>query len=186
MPLLFYIVYGLWFLSEVILNRVLRSGKEDQQASGKHSLTYLWVTIMAAVIISANIGERTNFRLLRTGYLGYIGLAVLIAGMVFRFVAIASLGRFFTVDVAIRKDHTLKKDGLYKYIRHPSYTGSLLSFLGYGISLNNWLALVTVMVPVTAAFLYRIKVEEGMLVQQFGVAYEEYRKGTYRLIPGVY
>ena len=186
MPVFFYIIYGIWGVSEVILNRVLRSGKEDRPASGKHTLTYIWVTIIISIIISSNIGERTSFPMLKWSLTGYAGIALLVGGMIFRFIAIASLGRFFTVDVAIRKDHVLKKDGLYKYIRHPAYTGSLLSFLGFGISFNNWVALVVVMIPVTAAFLYRIKVEEELLMQQFGHEYAEYRKSTYRLVPGVY
>src|SRR5690606_35430450 len=107
-------------------------------------------------------------------------------GMILRFTAIASLGRFFTVDVAIREGHTIKQDGLYKYIRHPAYTGSLLSFLGFGISLNNWISLLVVMVPMTAAFLYRIRLEEDMLTTEFGEAYEAYKRRNYRLVPGAY
>jgi protein-S-isoprenylcysteine O-methyltransferase Ste14 len=106
--------------------------------------------------------------------------------MALRLTAIISLGRFFTVNVAIREGHTIKQDGMYKYVRHPSYAASLLSFLGFGISLNNWVSLLVVFVPVTIAFLYRIKVEEAMLSAGLGDAYTAYKKRTYRLLPGIY
>lgn len=80
----------------------------------------------------------------------------------------------------------LKKVGIYKYVRHPAYTGSLLSFYGFGISLNNWVSLLVVVIPVTAAFLYRMRVEEAMLSASMGAVYDEYKKQTYRLIPGIY
>lgn len=186
MNLFFYIVYGCWCLSEIILNRVLRSRQGDQPLKGKHSLTIIWATVIPAIIISQNIASRTHFPLLNWAATGLSGVILILLGMVIRLIAIVSLGRFFTVDVAIREGHTIKKDGLYKYVRHPAYSGSLLSFLGFGISMNNWVSLLVVMAPTVVVFLYRMRVEEAMLTESFGAAYEEYKKETYRLIPGVY
>jgi len=186
MQLFFYIVYLCWLLSEIILNRLLRSGGGDQPLKGKHSLTYIWITVIVATAAGGQIAYHTYFPLLKWWATGIAGIVLILLGMLLRFMAIASLGRFFTVDVAIREGHTIKQDGLYKYIRHPAYTGSLLSFLGFGISLNNWISLLVVMVPVTTAFLYRIRLEEEMLSAAFGEAYEAYKRRTCRLIPGVY
>jgi protein-S-isoprenylcysteine O-methyltransferase Ste14 len=61
-----------------------------------------------------------------------------------------------------------------------------LSFLGYGLSLNDWISLFVIVLPITLAFLYRIRIEEKLLVQQFGEDYSGYMKKTYRLIPGIY
>lgn len=119
-------------------------------------------------------------------YIQYIGLGIIISGMVFRFFAIRSLGRLFTVDVTIREDHKLKKNGLYRVIRHPSYFGSLLSFTGFGISLNNWISLIILICFISAAFLYRIKIEEKALTDHFGAEYLEYKKNTFCLIPWIY
>jgi protein-S-isoprenylcysteine O-methyltransferase Ste14 len=118
--------------------------------------------------------------------LPYFGLILITAGMLFRFISVWSLGRFFTVDVTIRTNHKLKKDGVYRIIRHPSYAASILSFIGFGISLNNWLSLLIISVPVTFAMLYRIKIEEKMLLNQFGAAYADYMKRTKRLIPWIF
>ncbi|KAA2241535.1 isoprenylcysteine carboxylmethyltransferase family protein [Chitinophaga agrisoli] len=183
---IFYIVYLGWVLSEVILNRVLRAGQGDKKPEGKHSLTYIWVTAIIATVAAQLIARHTYFPLAKSAFVGITGLVLILLGMAFRFVAIASLGRFFTVNVAIREGHTIKKDGMYRLIRHPAYTGSLLSFLGFGVSVNNWISLVVAFVPVVVVFLYRIQIEEEMLTAGLGGAYEEYKRGTYRLIPWVY
>jgi len=106
--------------------------------------------------------------------------------MAIRFISIWTLGKYFTVDVTIRDDHKLKKDGFYKIIRHPSYSGSLVSFIGFGISLNNWISLTTVVILIMISFIYRIRIEEKVLIDQFGKEYLDYKKNTYRLIPWIY
>ena len=88
--------------------------------------------------------------------------------------------------MTIRSDHQIMKQGFYRYVRHPSYTGSLLSFVGYGISLNNYISLAIVVIPVFVSFLYRMRIEEQALVEQFGKDYEDYMKSTKRLIPMLY
>lgn len=186
MNLFFNIVYVCWLLSEIILNRVLRSGRGDQPLKGKHSLTIIWIAAIGATVAAGNIARYTRFPVTDWKGFGLLGIGLILLGMTIRLIAIISLGRFFTVDVAIRQGHMLKKDGMYKYVRHPAYTGSLLSFLGFGVSLNNWVSLMVVAIPVTAAFLYRVRLEEEMLVASFGSDYERYKRETYRLLPGVY
>jgi protein-S-isoprenylcysteine O-methyltransferase Ste14 len=64
--------------------------------------------------------------------------------------------------------------------------GSLLSFLGFGVSLNNWASLGIIFVLVTIAILLRIRTEEKVLLEQFGTGYADYMKKTRRLIPWIY
>ena len=100
--------------------------------------------------------------------------------------AVLTLGKFFTVDVTIRDNHRLKKDGLFKYIRHPNYSALLLSFLGMALTFNNWISLFLMVVPITIAFIVRINIEEKVLEQHFGEEYVSYCNETKRLIPFVY
>jgi protein-S-isoprenylcysteine O-methyltransferase Ste14 len=111
---------------------------------------------------------------------------LIIFGIAIRLIAIRTLGKFFTVNLNLAEDHLLIKNGLYKYLRHPSYSGSLLSFLGFGISLNNWPALIVIFVPVLLSFIYRINIEEKLMSVQFGNDYDEYKKQTKRLVPLIY
>jgi protein-S-isoprenylcysteine O-methyltransferase Ste14 len=182
----FIIIWSFWFLSEVLLNRLLRSGAADKKELDNGSRRLIWITIgianTSAVICTLLVPVTISHILL----IPYIGLFVIIAGMVIRFMAVWSLGRFFTVDVTIREDHRLKNDGMYRIIRHPSYTGSLVSFLGFGISLNNWISLIILVLLVTSTMLYRIKIEERVLSDQFGEEYKNYMKNTWRLIPWIF
>ena len=88
--------------------------------------------------------------------------------------------------MAITEGHQLKMDGFYSIVRHPSYFASWLSFVGYGISLNNWVSLVIVATMILGAFLYRISVEEKVLIGQFGDAYLKYREATKAIIPFIW
>jgi protein-S-isoprenylcysteine O-methyltransferase Ste14 len=88
------------------------------------------------------------------------------------------LGRYFTSNVAIHESQTVLRTGVYHYMRHPSYTGLWLAFLGLAIHFRSWISVALVLVPITAAMLYRIRVEETALVDAFGQAYEQY--GTRR------
>jgi protein-S-isoprenylcysteine O-methyltransferase len=99
---------------------------------------------------------------------------------------IVVLGRFFTGNVAIAPDHRLIEEGPYRFVRHPSYTGSLLAFLGLGICYCNWASLAALMFPTLAVFLRRMQVEEAALVAAFGDRYRDYIRRTKRLIPAIY
>lgn len=110
----------------------------------------------------------------------------LAAALALRWTAVLTLGRSFSANVAIRSTQTLHKTGLYRFVRHPSYTGLLLIFVAIGLRTLNGAALVIVLVPILAAMLYRIHIEEAALRGAFGTEYTNYSRTTKRLIPGLY
>jgi len=114
------------------------------------------------------------------------GLALIVVGFAIRLIAIFTLRRYFTVDVAIAKDHKVIDRGLYGVIRHPSYSGSLLSFLGLGIAFMNWLSLAIMIIGPAIGIGYRIAVEERTLIGALGEDYRIYAVRTKRLVPGVF
>ncbi len=186
MNAVFAITYTVWLLSELLLNRLLRSKGNDKKGADRNSLSVIWFTIIVSISLSIYISIALHFPIFSDPFYAYIGIGLIISGIILRFAVIKSLGRFFTVDVTIREGHTLKKDGFYKYFRHPSYFASLLSFTGFGISLNNWLCLIIIVTAIVIAFSIRIKVEEKALVEQFGSAYAEYKKTTSGFIPFIH
>jgi len=116
----------------------------------------------------------------------FIGLIFILTGLLLRWIAIFQLRKYFTVNVSIREDHQLIQKGLYRYLRHPAYSGSLLSFLGLALVFNNWLTFLIIFFPILCAFLYRISVEEVELRKSFGENYLAYARRTKKLIPRVY
>jgi protein-S-isoprenylcysteine O-methyltransferase Ste14 len=115
----------------------------------------------------------------------YVGLAVLVVGGTLRIAAVFVLGRRFTGIVAIQEGHTLQTTGLYRYIRHPSYTGMLLYIVGYVLVFRCWLGLLLV-AGTLLILLARMKAEEALLESEFGEEYASYRRRTWRLAPWVY
>jgi protein-S-isoprenylcysteine O-methyltransferase Ste14 len=164
----------------------MRSGSNDKKGQDKGSLRFIWIMITLAISLGFVFSSYIHVPIINQVFISYIGLFIIVVGMAIRFIAIFTLGKYFTVDVTIRDGHKIKTDGFYKIVRHPSYSGSLLSFVGFGISLNNWLSLTTVLSLVLFSFLYRIKIEEKTLIDQFGNEYLNYKKSTYRLIPWIY
>ncbi len=120
------------------------------------------------------------------GPIAIAGLAFLVLGAAFRLAAISTLGGQFTSHVMIRSDHHLVRRGLYRYLRHPAYTGSLVAHFGLGLSFSSWASLGFSTVPFLIATVYRISVEEKALSDAFGAEYAAYRNDTKRLIPWVY
>lgn len=186
LSILFYISMAIWFLSEFLYKNMLKSGKEDKKNKDKSTLNILWVAIPFSIISSIVISYNIHLPIVDGSWILYLGELFILAGIIFRYMIIRSLGKYFTVDVTIRQDHKIKKEGFYKYLRHPSYSFSLLTSLGLGLYLNNWLSLIFAFIPPFLAFAYRIKVEEQALVEQFGDEYIEYRKSTKKLIPFIY
>ncbi|MBV8327065.1 isoprenylcysteine carboxylmethyltransferase family protein [Chryseobacterium sp.] len=184
--ILFTVSMIAWFISEFLYKNMLKSEKEDKKNQDKSTLNILWVAIPFSIGASVIISYNTHFPILKGNRILYVGEFLIILGIVFRFIIIRSLGKYFTVDVTIKQDHKIKKEGFYKYLRHPSYAFSLVTSLGLGLYLNNWLSLLFAFVPPFLAFAYRIKIEEQALVERFGNEYIEYRKKTKKLIPFIY
>jgi len=184
--MIFWIIWIVWCASEILLNRLMRSGSNDKKGQDKGSLTFIWIMIALAISSGTIFSNHIKVPISNQLLISFIGLVIIIGGMVLRFGSIWTLGKFFTVDVTIRDSHQLKNDGVYKILRHPSYSGSLISFIGFGISLNNWLSLISITILITIALIYRIRIEEKILTGQFGTDYLDYKKNTYRLIPWIY
>jgi len=176
----------IWISSEILINSRLRSNQADKQAADKNSLLIIWGQIIFSITISIFVSANIDLTIVDENWFSLFGLVLMLLGIGFRLLAIKQLGRFFTVDVTIRENHQLLQTGFYKYLRHPSYTGSLLTFLGFGITLNNWLGLGIVFLPTVITMLYRIRIEEKVLAEQFGKSYLEYISKTKRLIPFIY
>ncbi len=178
-------VQSYYVISETVMTRRTTRGKDNSADKGTRRL--VWI-LTAIAFNSAWFPVIFDFgRLLVLGdWLTWVGIFIMISGVVFRRYAIAVLGKFFTATVQIHKDHQLIKTGPYHYIRHPSYLGLLILSLGNGIALANWISLLLCIVLPTIAILNRIKVEERELSRYFGEQYQDYRKSTWRLIPYVY
>jgi protein-S-isoprenylcysteine O-methyltransferase Ste14 len=186
LSLIIMVLSVLWLGSEIVLSRVKRAGDGGRDLD-RSSLRILWIAIAVSITGGVMLGMQ------RFGHipgdpvpLQTAGMVLILCGIIIRWIAIISLKEHFTVDVAIGKDHRIVRNGLYGYIRHPAYAGSLMSFLGLGVYFANYLSLIIIFIPILAAFMYRIRVEEKALIDAFGEEYRGYMTETKRLVPGMY
>jgi protein-S-isoprenylcysteine O-methyltransferase Ste14 len=88
------------------------------------------------------------------------------------------------VVVAIETDHQLVTRGPYRWLRHPAYTGGFLAMIGFHLAMGGWVSTLLTAITLLPSFIYRIKVEEEVLLSVFGAEYQAYRHRTWRLFPG--
>ncbi len=131
--------YVIWAVTEVILGMKqithLRTGAQLQDkgsravVAGTVGLGILLCLLLPHAVPATTITSASVF-------VFWLGVALVYAGLAFRLYAITVLGRYFTLSVAVVADQQVVEDGPYKLIRHPSYTGLLIMFLGFGLSSN--------------------------------------------------
>lgn len=185
--IVFYIALAVWGLPELIGTFVQRSekGARRHDRGSYLVLTISLVIAMLAAFYSVNAIPATTIAWHQPG-LFWSGIALILAGVAFRWYAIRVLGRYFSRDVATREGQTVVDRGPYRLIRHPSYTGGLLSLLGVGLALTNWLSIVALMAGALIGFNYRVHVEEQALCDAIGQPYRDYMRRTWRFIPYVW
>jgi protein-S-isoprenylcysteine O-methyltransferase Ste14 len=184
---LFVIIFWMWAASEVLLQVVTRTSRSRGAVKDRGSLLLLVSVIYGSIWACTQYGD-THARTMPGGAhsLKAVALVLLIVGLAIRWTAIITLGSSFSTNVAIHVTQTVCKTGLFRWIRHPSYTGALVALAAIGVNEGNGASLAIILVLPTAALIYRIHVEEMALIEAFGEEYVEYSKVTKRLVPGIY
>ena len=177
----------IYLVSEILLTLTRRSRSKTGTKQDRSTLGMIWLVIAVSIAAGVFVAQNLSAAALPYGPMfASAGVVLFVAGLLLRWWAIITLGRFFTVDVTIENDHELVERGPFRIVRHPSYTGVLLAFVGFGLSLRNWAALLVILLPIGAAFICRMNVEEEALSRALGPRYAEYMKRTKRLVPFIY
>jgi len=177
-------VVVLFPVSEIVLARAKRANPQISRLEDRSSMRLMWLAITMGVTLAVAASWFTSARVPGSQRLLHsLALALMVVGLAIRWVAILALGRFFTVNVAIRADHSVVESGPYRFVRHPSYSGLLLAFVGLGIFFENWLSILVLIVPITLSVLNRVAKEEQALLASLGRPYAAYSARTKRFIP---
>jgi protein-S-isoprenylcysteine O-methyltransferase Ste14 len=115
-----------------------------------------------------------------------LGLLAMLTGALIRRHCFKALGDYFTFEVKVTDRQTVIRHGLYRYVRHPSYTGGMLFNLGIGLALTNAFSTVFLGLGMALVYVYRVRVEEAALLRARGAEYGEYMRRTKRFIPFVF
>ena len=183
---IFFVVYAFWLLSELVIGGIIPRSRrhgtpiryEDRSSRLLISLS-MFLSLMIALFFAAS-----GIASLPSGAF-YLGIGLMIAGILVRQWSIAVLGRYFSRTVGVQEGQAVVDRGPYRLVRHPAYTGSLLTMVGLGFVLQSWGAVLVLIAFFGVAFGYRIHVEEAVLTSKLGDKYVAYAKKTKRLIPYV-
>lgn len=108
--------------------------------------------------------------------ISWLGIAILFSGLIFMIGGWYSLGECFTTDAEILEGHTVRKDGLLKFVMHPAYSGIIQSLLGASLAAVSLSATLLALLVVAPLWLARAKYEERILMETLGQSYSEYAK----------
>lgn len=151
-----------------------------------------WLFVIPATLVwaLALVFTAVDFLVLRgmsigSGWTNLTGAALIVVGVTIRRLAKKDLGPFFSSGLKTSAEHKLVTTGIYRNIRHPAYLGNLLANWGIPLLFGSvyGFAIMLLLVP---CFVYRMRIEEKMLVERFGEAYRDYVASTKKLIPCLY
>jgi len=183
--ILFDAAYFVWIASElfgaVLVPRLRRRGRATRVKRDRGSGALIIFTVLVSIIIALSLGY-AGVGLL-PDWVFYPGIFLMLLGVLVRQWAIAVLGRFFSLTVRVAEDHRVVVKGPYRLVRHPSYTGVLITFIGLALAVQSWGALLVLLTVFGVSYGYRMRVEERVLQSELGRDYAEYMKRTKRLIP---
>ncbi|KAJ7733780.1 hypothetical protein DFH07DRAFT_870956 [Mycena maculata] len=156
--------------------------------------------IISVLVVNGNLDR------LYVSPLFVFGIFLTLIGAFIRYWCYRELGSLFTFEVSIRENHKLVQTGPYHAVRHPGYTGVLLTVVGFfcwNASPGSWLrecgALETTMglsvvgvfgllvAAIAAGLLLRMSKEDEALEKHFGEEWEDWSfRVPYKLVPGVF
>lgn len=178
----FWIIFELWVF-------IRERGTPRDASRDRGSTVLVMLVLTAGFALAFNLPEiAPQFNIQNFFTLFFtLGIFLIFAGILFRFWAIRTLGRFFRTRVMIQDEHRLITTGPYQYLRNPSYTAILIFLIGFGLGIGNWLSVVVLFAVGFIDYAWRIaRVEEPALTARFGKEYQDYKQKTWALIPFIW
>lgn len=173
-----YLPVLLYFLLEIQRKTPVREQKQHRGSNILIGAVLTWMILIPTLIHFLQQNQVDAFL--------YLGMGIGISGVWIRSSAMKALGRFYSRNVGVQGEQRIIQDGWYRYIRHPGYLGTFLTYLGFAVSTASWLAIGINIVLFFLAYSYRIRVEEQTLTAGFGDDYRQYQARTWRVIPFLY
>jgi protein-S-isoprenylcysteine O-methyltransferase Ste14 len=184
--MLFFVLY----LGSSIIDTFAVAEPESYVIEDADGRSYLYMQLASMVVLLYGILDFLSFKITRISfgpeYMTTAGIIIFLLTIILRVSALRTLRIYFNLRVALYERHVLVTDGLYTHIRHPLYAASLLTNLAFVLIFNSWGALLLVVLLVSPAVWYRVKIEEKFLLKHFKLDYEEYAKRSKYFIPGIW
>lgn len=182
----FYFIYILILYIAGSIDTLLRPLEKEKREEENFALFIVFLFLANPFILVLAIEEQGLLFETRLDVLSWIGLLLYLLAAIVIIMTRVNLGKQGTGTLVVRDNHELITTGLYKYIRHPMYSGTLLGVIGFAlVSHSIFVSLITFVIYFWI-FKERLKYEEKLLEKTFGEKYQKYKASSYRLIPFLY
>lgn len=166
---------------ELIVRRYLTA--DSATVDDRRSFLVLWTVTAVGTTLALFVPFSSVGRLPAASSVFWLGIVVMLAGFLVRMAAVRELGRLFDHHIVVTPAHEVVDSGPYSWVRHPAYTGAIVTYLGIGLVCGNWVSLLATTASALAAYGYRVRSEEATLRHELD-GYESYcRRVPYRLVP---
>ena len=180
---LLWLAWGVYWIASVIYERATERTKETKKRVPSTGFVFFFLLFFMLTPIGF-AGPLGSLCLPSSNVLKASGLLVTAGGVVLAIWARRHLGSNWSGVPSLKVGHTLVSDGPYSMVRYPIYTRILFGMVGSTLVLGTYGSLL-VLVLSTAIVGVRIRQEEGLMEDEFGEAYRDYRRRTKTIIPWV-
>jgi|SRR5579871_2015455 len=182
MPICWYL-WCAWFAIWILW--AISTKKTQQREAVSSRLSYTILTVAAFWLMFSNDVPRDWLRIrlfAANPWTEWLGVIITAAGLLFALWARAYLGRNWSGAVTVKVGHELVRNGPYRWVRHPIYSGMILAMVGTALARQQVRGVIAV-VLLYAGFKIKSRIEEQTMAATFGPEYAEYMNGTGAIVP---
>jgi protein-S-isoprenylcysteine O-methyltransferase Ste14 len=182
-----WVFWAVFLLAYVPEFRLIARARPVPGQTPDRSMIFIMLLGWIGFPVAFAVAAWSNFVLVRHQKMWFwLGIGLLLLGSALRRHCFKMLGSYFTANVKVADDQTVIREGAYRWVRHPSYTGGMLMYLGTGLALTNWLSVLVIVILGGLGYAYRVRVEEQALTSALGQTYREYMQRTKRFVPFIF
>jgi len=177
-----WIVLGaFWAIAATRGKKTLRIGPRWTGPGLRFGLLILVWLMIGIGISTGRLAPLRRLLLMHPPGFEVVGMALCVCGVALAIWARVHIGRNWGMPMSLREGHELVTTGPYAYVRHPIYSGMLLTMLGTALAIGaGWLIAFALF---GAYFIWSARTEERDMTERFPETYPAYRQRTRMLIP---
>ena len=183
---LFLALWAGWGLYWWISSRKVKPTARKQSIPSR--LAYVVPLALALYLLSADGVPLAVLRerfIPRATWISAFAATLTVAGLLFTVWARRHIGANWSASVTIKEGHELVTTGPYAMVRHPIYTGLMLAIAGSALAIGEWRGVLAVALALVS-FVWKLRIEERWMRQQFAVRYRDYCAHTAALVPFIW
>jgi len=110
-------------------------------------------------------------------------VAIVIVSLWMMWAALRVLGKQWSLQARVLEDHKLVREGPYRFVRHPIYTGMFGMIIAAGLTWSHWIGFLIALALFSIGTAIRVRSEEKLLREQFGTAFDDYKRTVPAVLP---